>query len=127
MELRVLQYFLAVTQEQNVLWAAESLNLSHPTLSRQIRDMEEELGKQLSIRGSRTITLTKQDMILRKRAEKIMELVKKAEDKIADTVGSGGLCFRPLDGQPGATMYLIWKKCQLFTKAAEKFLERLQQ
>lgn len=83
MELRVLQYFLAVTREQNILRAAESLNLSQPTLSRQIRDMEEELGKQLFIRGSRTITLTEEGMILRKRAEEIMELVKKAEDEIA--------------------------------------------
>ena len=80
MELRVLQYFLAVTREQNILRAAESLNLSQPTLSRQIRDMEAELGKQLFIRGSRSITLTE---ILRKRAEEIMELVKKAEDEIA--------------------------------------------
>lgn len=82
MELRVLQYFLAVTREQNILRAAESLNLSQPTLSRQIRDMEEELGKKLFIRGSRTITLTEEGMILRKRAEEIMELVKKAEDEI---------------------------------------------
>ena len=77
MELRVLQYFLAVTREQNILRAAESLNLSQPTLSRQIRDMEAELGKQLFIRGSRSITLTEEGMILRKRAEEIMELVKK--------------------------------------------------
>ena len=83
MELRVLQYFLAVTREQNILRAAESLNLSQPTLSRQIRDMEAELGKQLFIRGSRSITLTEEGMILRKRAEEIMELVKKAEDEIA--------------------------------------------
>lgn len=83
MELRVLQYFLAVTREQNILRAAESLHLSQPTLSRQIRDMEEELGKRLFIRGSRSITLTEEGMILRKRAEEIMELVKKAEDEIA--------------------------------------------
>lgn len=83
MELRVLQYFLAVTREQSILKAAESLNLSQPTLSRQIRDMEAELGKQLLIRGARRITLTEEGMILRKRAEEIMELVKKAEDEIA--------------------------------------------
>ena len=54
MELRVLQYFLAVAREQNVSRAAESLHLSQPTLSRQLRDMEEELGKQLFIRGSQS-------------------------------------------------------------------------
>ena len=59
------------------------MDYSQPTLSRQIRDMEAELGKQLFIRGSRSITLTEEGMILRKRAEEIMELVKKAEDGIA--------------------------------------------
>lgn len=83
MELRVLQYFLAVTREQSILKAAESLHLSQPTLSRQIRDMEADLGKQLFVRGARRITLTEEGMILRKRAEEIMELVKKAEDEIA--------------------------------------------
>lgn len=83
MELRVLQYFLAVTREQSISGAAESLHLSQPTLSRQLKDMEEELGKQLMIRGNRRITLTEEGMILRKRAEEIMELVKKAEDEIS--------------------------------------------
>lgn len=64
MELRVLQYFLAVTREQSISAAAESLHLSQPTLSRQLKDMEEELGKQLLIRGNRRITLTEEGMIL---------------------------------------------------------------
>lgn len=82
MELRVLQYFLAVTREQSISGAAESLHLSQPTLSRQLRELEEELGKQLMIRGNRRVTLTEEGMILRKRAEEIMELVRKAEDEI---------------------------------------------
>lgn len=98
MELRVLQYFLAVTREQSISGAAESLYLSQPTLSRQLKELEEELGKQLFIRGSRRVTLTEEGMILRKRAEEIMELVKKAEDEISQsdeliagdiTVGTG--------------------------------------
>lgn len=98
MELRVLQYFLAVTREQSISGAAESLYLSQPTLSRQLKELEDELGKQLFIRGSRRITLTEEGMILRKRAEEIMELVKKAEDEISQsdeilagdiTVGTG--------------------------------------
>ncbi len=98
MELRVLQYFLAVTREQSISGAAESLFLSQPTLSRQLKELEEELGKQLFIRGSRRVTLTEEGMILRKRAEEIMELVKKAEDEITQsdetlagniTVGTG--------------------------------------
>lgn len=83
MELRVLQYFLAVTREQSISGAAESLYLSQPTLSRQLKELEEELGKQLMIRGNRRITLTEEGMILRKRAEEIMELVNKAENEIS--------------------------------------------
>lgn len=83
MELRVLQYFLAVTREQSISGAAESLHLSQPTLSRQLKEMEDELGKQLFIRGNRRVTLTEEGMLLRKRAEEIMELVKKAEDEIS--------------------------------------------
>lgn len=83
MELRVLQYFLAVTREQSISGAAESLHLSQPTLSRQLKELEDELGKQLFIRGSRKIILTEEGMILRKRAEEIMELVRKAEDEIS--------------------------------------------
>lgn len=83
MEFRVLQYFLAVAREQSISGAAESLYLSQPTLSRQLKELEEKLGKQLFIRGNRRITLTEEGMILRKRAEEIMELVKKAEDEIS--------------------------------------------
>lgn len=82
MEIRVLQYFLAVAREQSVSGAAEYLHLSQPTLSRQLKDLEDELGKQLFIRGNRKITLTDEGMTLRKRAEEIMELVKKTEDEI---------------------------------------------
>lgn len=82
MELRVLQYFLAVTREQSISGAAEALHLSQPTLSRQLKDMEDELGKQLMIRGNRKITLTEEGMILRKRAEEILELVQKTEHEI---------------------------------------------
>ncbi|MBD5522229.1 MAG: LysR family transcriptional regulator [Lachnospiraceae bacterium] len=85
MELRVLQYFLAVAREQSIVRAAESLHLSQPTLSTQIKAMEEELGKQLLIRGtkgSRKVTLTEEGMILRKRAEEILNLVQKTEREI---------------------------------------------
>lgn len=85
MELRVLNYFLAVAREQSISGAAESLFLSQPTLSRQLKELEEELGKQLFVRGSRRVTLTEEGMILRKRAEEIMELVQKAEDEISQS------------------------------------------
>lgn len=85
MELRVLHYFLAIAREQSIVRAAESLHLSQPTLSTQIKALEEELGKQLLIRGtkgSRKITLTEEGMILRKRAEEILNLVQKTEKEI---------------------------------------------
>lgn len=86
MELRVLRYFLAVAREQSIVRAAESLHLSQPTLSTQIKAMEEELGRQLLIRGtkgSRKVTLTDEGMILRKRAEEILNLVYKTEREIS--------------------------------------------
>ena len=93
MELRVLQYFLAVAREKNITAAAESLYLSQPTLSRQLKDLEKELGKQLFVRGKRQITLTEEGMILRKRAEEIMQLVIKAENEISmsDDVVAGDI------------------------------------
>ena len=89
MELRVLEYFLAVAREQSILGAAESLHLSQPTLSRQLKDLETELGKQLFLRGNRKITLTEEGMILRKRAEEILDLVRKTEVACSDDAVSG--------------------------------------
>ena len=86
MELRVLGYFLAVAREQSIVRAAESLHLSQPTLSTQIKAMEKELGKQLFIRGTkgtRKVTLTEEGMILRKRAEEILNLVQKTKREIS--------------------------------------------
>ncbi len=86
MELRVLNYFLAVAREQSISRAAQSLHLSQPTLSTQIKALEDELGKKLLDRGtsgSRKVTLTDEGIILRKRAEEILSLVKRTEDEIA--------------------------------------------
>ncbi len=82
MELRVLHYFLAVAREQSILKASKALHLSQPTLSRQLKDLEMELGKPLFIRGNRKITLTEEGVLLRKRAEEIVNLVKKTENEI---------------------------------------------
>lgn len=82
MELRVLQYFLAIAREESITKAAEFLHITQPTLSRQIRELEEELGRQLFVRGSRKITLTEEGMLLRKRAEEITALLDKTESEI---------------------------------------------
>ena len=82
MELRTLQYFLAVTKEENITRAAQSLHISQPYLSKQLMDLENELGKQLLIRGKRKITLTEDGILLRKRAEEIISLIEKTENDL---------------------------------------------
>ncbi|WP_432630175.1 LysR family transcriptional regulator [Brotaphodocola sp.] len=82
MEVRQLRYFLAVAREENITRAAERLHMAQPSLSKQIMDLERDLGKQLLIRGKRKIVLTEDGILLRKRAEEIVELVEKTEREI---------------------------------------------
>ena len=79
MEIRVLRYFLTIAREGSITNAANFLHVTQPTLSRQIRDLEEELGQKLFNRGSHNMTLTAEGMILRKRAEEIISMVDKTE------------------------------------------------
>ena len=79
MELRHLRYFLAVAREGNVTRAAASLHVTQPTLSRQLADLEQELGRELLLRESRGVTLTDDGMWLRKRAEEIVALADRTE------------------------------------------------
>ncbi|MBT1176035.1 LysR family transcriptional regulator [Bifidobacterium callimiconis] len=79
MELRVLRYFLAVAEEGNITWAAQLLRVSQPTLSRQLKQLEEELGVTLFHRGPHTITLTDEGRLLRERAQTIISLADKTE------------------------------------------------
>lgn len=83
MDIRVLKYFLAVAREENITRAAESLHIAQPSLSKQILNLEQELGKQLLIRGKRKVTLTEEGLLLRKRAEDIVSLVEKTEHEIS--------------------------------------------
>lgn len=85
MEFRVLKYFLAVAREENISAAAESLHVTQPTLSRQLMDLESELGKTLFNREHRRISLTEEGMLLRKRAEEIINLVDKTEAEIMNS------------------------------------------
>ena len=77
MELRLLRYFLAVARENSFTRAAHYLHVTQPTLSRQMMDLEEELGQKLLNRETHHITLTPEGMLLRRRAEEIMALVQK--------------------------------------------------
>lgn len=93
MEFRVLQYFLAIAREETISKAAESLHITQPPLSRQMKESEEQLGKQLFIRGNRKINLTEEGILLRQRAEEIISLVEKTESEImhSDTTISGDI------------------------------------
>ena len=82
MELRVLKYFLTIAREESINRAAEVLHVSQPTVSRQIHELEEQLGKELFLRGNRRIVLTNDGRLLRKRAEEILSLVDKTEQEI---------------------------------------------
>ncbi|MGG1940805.1 LysR family transcriptional regulator [Paenibacillus polymyxa] len=79
MEFRVLRYFLTVAREGSITGAADFLHVTQPTLSRQLKDLEQELGKKLFIRSSHSIVLTDEGMLLRKRAEEIVDMVDKLE------------------------------------------------
>lgn len=85
MELRVLEYFLAVAREQSISAAADFLHLTQPTLSRQLKDLEEEFGKQLFIRGNRKVTLTEDGVYFRKKAEEIVTLAHRTEAEMKNT------------------------------------------
>lgn len=81
MELRVLKYFLATTKIGTITGAANYLHLTQPTLSRQLMDLENELGQKLFIRSNHAITLTPEGLLLKKRAEEIIDMVEKTENE----------------------------------------------
>ncbi|MFS8604592.1 MULTISPECIES: LysR family transcriptional regulator [Priestia] len=90
MEIRVLRYFLMVAREGNITKAADVLHVTQPTLSRQLKDLEQELGKKLFIRSSHSIILTDEGMLLRNRAEEIVNMVDKLEAEFSsmeETIG----------------------------------------
>lgn len=84
MEIRVLKYFLTVAREGNITRASELLHITQPTLSRQLMQLEDELGAALFIRGKRKMILTEEGMILKRRAEEIISLSQKAEMEIGN-------------------------------------------
>ncbi len=83
MDIRILKYFLTVAREESITRAAEVLHITQPTLSRQLTQLEEELGTKLFVRGTRKIALTGEGMLLCRRAREITALVDKTEREIA--------------------------------------------
>lgn len=101
MELRVLNYFLAVAREENFTKAAQQLHLTQPTLSRQIADLEQELGVKLFVRSNHNIILTEDGMILKRRAQEILSLADKTKrdfmqkkEALSGTISIGSGEFR---------------------------------
>ena len=95
MDVRVLRYFLTVAREASFSRAADALDMSQPTLSRQIRDLEEELGTTLFVRTNRNVTLTRDGMRLRRRAQEIVELMDRTREEFEnlDEDISGDVCI----------------------------------
>lgn len=83
MDIRTMQYFLAVIREGTISAAAESLHVAQPSLSRQMKDLEEDLGVTLFERGNRKITLTEEGQVLRRRAEELVRLMQLTQEEIA--------------------------------------------
>lgn len=137
MEIRVLEYFLAVAREQNISRAAGYLHLTQPTLSRQLKELEEELGQQLFVRGNRKITLTQDGMFLRKRAQEIVDLVKKTENEMhaADKEVAGEISIGAAETDAVRTVVQLVRRLQtehhdirlhIFSGDAVDTLEKLE-
>ncbi len=95
MEIHTLRYFLETAREENMSKAAERLHVSQSTLSKQMKRLEEELGKKLFIRHSFSIELTEEGMLLRKRAEDLLSLADKIEEEFSamDNIVGGNIYF----------------------------------
>lgn len=137
MEIRVLRYFLAIANEENMTAAAKLLNVTQPTLSKQIKDLEEELNTTLFIRESRKMLLTENGRKLRKRAEEILSLVDKAENELLETEELSGSLS--IGGGETNAMHLIAKiiynlyhrypriRYDFYSGNAQDVMERLDQ
>ncbi len=136
MDIRVLEYFLTVVQEENLSRAADVLHVTQPTLSRQMAQLEAELGTQLFLRGRR-LTLTDAGVMLRRRAEEVVALMGKIEHEFAQyediggiiSIGSGGLNASQMLPEIMDSFRREYPKVQfqLYTNSAEYIKERLEQ
>ena len=136
MELRLLRYFLAVARENSFTRAARYLHVTQPTLSRQLMDLEEELGQKLLNRETHHISLTPEGMLLRKRAEEILAMVQKTEaefssigENVAGDIHIGGGESRAMELVADVICELHEEfpdiRCHLYTAVAGDVMERL--
>lgn len=113
MEIRVLQYFLTVAQEESVTRAAEVLHITQPTLSRQLAQLERELGVSLFRRGARKIVFTDEGLLLRRRAEEILDLAGRTARELAEQRDEVEGVVSIAAGEIGA-VELLWRTCRAF-------------
>lgn len=113
MDIRVLNYFVTIAQEKNITRAAEKLLITQPTLSRQIKDLEEELGVVLFRRSSRELQLTEDGQYLYNRALEILALVTKTEENLTRKGDVGGDLF--IGAAESASLMLVAKACESMT------------
>ncbi len=136
MEIRVLRYFLAVAREENISRAAEYLNITQPTLSRQLAALEEETGTMLFRRGSKRIILTEEGLLLRRRAQEIVDLADRTMEELNEkekdisgqlTIGTGGLAANALMIRACEIMRQKYPKVHfsIFTGTADLVQERI--
>ena len=136
MELRELRYFLAVAQEQSITKAAEYLYISQPSLSKQMQNLEKEVGRPLFTRGSRKITLTETGMLLKKRAEEMIALYEKTEAELSSPpediagevlIGGGESCAVRTVAQAACAVQRLYPsvRFQLFSGDAGDVMEKL--
>ena len=111
MDLRVLEYFLAVADEENISHAAELLHVSQPTISRQLMNLEEELGRKLFVRTNKKVLLTEEGSLFRQTAEDIINLYSKAR---AD---------RTVQGELEGDLYIMTGEIESFDLVAQKIRE----
>ncbi len=103
MEIRVLKYFLMIAREESITKAAERLHITQPTLSRQIAQMEEEVGVKLLDRSGRRVTLTPAGLLLRRRAEEMVALLDKTAQELSESEGELEGILHVAGGDLGAT------------------------
>lgn len=138
MEIRVLRYFLTVVREESITKAAEALHITQPTLSRQLAQMEEDMGVRLFDRGTRKIALTNEGILMRRRAEEILELVDKTRHEITSqqeavegtvSIGSGDLGAVQILPRMIRSFHEKYPKVDfdLYTATADHIKERMDQ
>ena len=115
MEIRVLRYFLAIAREENMTRAAKYLHVTQPTLSKQIKQLEEEIGKKLFIRSNYSIKLTDEGLLLRKRAEDILSMFDKTmeEFQALDDITGGDICIGAAESESFSYFATVAKDLQL--------------